>query len=252
MKTLYIIDFSPTGTSFKAAEQIGAFFEGEKIRIDLCEEPKKEIPIGEEALCIFSMPCYGGRIPLTAARRLSCIRGANTAAILCITFGNRAFEDALLELSNCVTDRGFQVVAGCGISAEHNIMHIFGQGRPDKADLEELKQFAAQVQSKLQKGDRSRPEFPGSHPYKERHGGSLPIWTEEKTCVNCGICARKCPVNAISADGRTTDRKTCIGCMRCVKLCPNQSRHVSLDYLDALIERLRPACEGRKENQFFL
>ena len=87
----------------------------------------KTIEIEGDSICIFSVPCYGGRIPRTAAERLLKIRGNQTPAIVCVTFGNRAFEDALLELADIVQMQGFSVFAGCGAATEHNIMGIFGR-----------------------------------------------------------------------------------------------------------------------------
>lgn len=252
MNKLHIISFSPTGTSLGVAEQIADAFEMEKAVVDLCKEKDGEIQIGEEAVCVFSGPCYGGRIPQTMAGRLSRIHGGKTPAIVCVTFGNRAFEDALLELADRVEANGFQVIAGCAVSAEHNIMRVFGQGRPDTADREEIRGFSAEAVQKLKEGRTDRPDLPGSRPYKERHGGNAPILVDENTCVSCGLCARECPVKAISPNGRRVDGTVCVNCMRCIKICPKKSRSLPKEYVDALVQRLRPACEGRKANEFYL
>lgn len=252
MNQLNTISFSPTGTSRRVAEGIAEAFSNEKTVVDLCEETAEEIRIEKENICIFSAPCYGGRIPQTAAERLSHIYGEQTPAIVCITFGNRAFEDALLELADSVERNGFRVIAGCAVSAEHNIMHVFGQGRPDSLDWKEIRRFSNAAAEKIKAGETGRPLLPGSHPYKERHAGKPPILVNEKTCVGCGLCAQKCPVKAISPDGRHLKEELCIACMRCIQLCPQNSRSIPQTYIDALIQRLGDACQGRKENEFYL
>lgn len=174
-----MISFSPTGTSRRVAEEIAEVFSNEKTIVDLCEETLGEMQIGKEDICIFSAPCYGGRIPQTAAERLSHIHGEQTPAIVLITFGNRAFEDALLELADSVEKNGFRVIAGCAVSAEHNIMHIFGQGRPDSLDWKEIRRFSNAAVEKINAGETERPLLPGSRPYKEWHGGK-PHFGERK------------------------------------------------------------------------
>ena len=124
MKKVYEIIFSPTGHSKKAAELIaGELISGElrgqKKTVDLClpGDEERETAIEAGSICIFSVPCYGGRVPQTAAERISKRIKApqgkeKVPAIICVTYGNRAFEDALLELADLVEKAGFRVLAG--------------------------------------------------------------------------------------------------------------------------------------------
>lgn len=252
MSSVINISFSPTGSSLKAAEQISEAFDYEKRTIDLCKEITDEVNIGRENVCIFSMPCYGGRIPETAVQRLLHIHGSNTSAVVCVTFGNRAYEDALLELADCVEANGFKVIAGCAVATEHNIMHVFGTGRPDDMDREQIKKFAAAAAKKAAACDLdNRPEIPGQRPYKEKHSKVMPILVGEE-CNNCGLCEHECPVHAISTDGKKTDEKLCINCMRCIDICPNKCRKLPDDIVTSLVSRLKNVCSGRKNNEFFI
>ena len=185
MKKIYNINFSPTGSSMEVAEEIIKAFGCEETVIDLCEEVTEEIHIESDSLCLFSVPCYGGRIPKTAEERLLHIHGENTPAVVCVTFGNRDFEDALLELADLAEANGFSVIAACAAVMEHNIMHVFGKDRPDCSDKEELRKFSSAIIDKLKAGKSDRPIISGNRPYKERHSSPMPILVNETSCTHC-------------------------------------------------------------------
>lgn len=68
-----------------------------------------------------------------------------------------------------------------------------------------------------------RPSFPGER-------GKLTI--EEDKCIYCGICARKCPSNAITVTKKPDqswqfERFRCILCAACVEACPKKCLHMS-------------------------
>ena len=269
IRKVKLVVFSPTGSSLSVAKMIGEViadgletlegggskrgpggFPAQGELLDLCAGQMGGI--GPHTLCIFSVPCYGGRIPQMAAERLANVRGDGTPAIVCVTFGNRAYEDALVELADIVTENGFHVIAGCAVVTEHNIMHEFGKGRPDAADRAEITGFAQRVLGRIRESKMVHgPSLPGNRPYKNWPGSSLPIVVDESLCTGCGICAKSCPAGAVLTKGWKTDEKLCINCMRCIAECPAKCRFVPEEVLRAMTERLRTACEERKENAFF-
>ncbi|MCA1743522.1 MAG: 4Fe-4S binding protein [Desulfonatronovibrio sp.] len=42
-------------------------------------------------------------------------------------------------------------------------------------------------------------------------------------CTNCGLCQKKCPMNAIDPDPKLTLHQECIVCETCVRVCPEQA-----------------------------
>ena len=81
-------------------------------------------------------------------------------------------------------------------------------------------------------------------------GGRAP--KPDKDCVRCGLCAEKCPVQAINPTDFRTDSKKCISCVRCVKHCRANARKVNGAMVSIAAMAIRKACSTRKENELFL
>ena len=210
----------------------------------------------EHELVIVGVPVYGGRVPETARERLQKIHGKRTPAVLIVTYGNRAYEDALLELSDILKEQGFIPAAAAAVVTEHNIAHIYGAGRPDEKDKKEMTAFAEAVREKLKSTAGSTKllelSIRGKRPY--RPYGTLPLKISvSSACEGCGTCIRKCPVQAISrTDAKVTDESACITCMRCIAVCPKHARRLGTLMTLAIRQKLKKVCTDRKDAEFVL
>lgn len=104
----YTILFSPCGGTRRIAEILEREWkEEQRICIDLCDlQVTKSLPyFKEDDTCIIAMPSYGGRAPQTALQRLRVIQGNHASAILVCSYGNRAYEDTLLEMKERAQER---------------------------------------------------------------------------------------------------------------------------------------------------
>ena len=82
-----------------------------------------------------------------AVQRLTMLTGQGARAILVCVYGNRAYEDTLVELEDAAKQAGFRVIAAVAAVAEHSIARQFATGRPDAQDKKVLAGFAGQIQA---------------------------------------------------------------------------------------------------------
>lgn len=260
MPTCHILYFSPTGGVERAARLVGeAVAETLGMEAVLYELAAPRITWPEFAagdVLLLAAPVYGGRIPALLADQLEALRplteGREIPTIVLVVYGNRAFEDALLELADKATACGLPVMAGISAVAEHSMCRSVAAGRPDAEDAAALRGLGRQAAEHLRTAPVPAPRLPGTRPY--RHWQAMQVTpTASVACTSCGLCASRCPARAIDPERpQTSSRERCILCMRCVKICPAHARALPAPVVALLTEKLGPCLERRDEPALYL
>jgi len=264
VKRVKLVYFSPTGTTQKVLESIAegiAAKDVEHVNLTPSEGAKHKVaPISDE-LVVIGAPVYGGRLPVDAIQRFKLLKASNTLAIIIVVYGNRDFDDALLELKNLAIELGYIPVAGGAFIGEHSFASKdvpIVNGRPDSLDIQKAMDFGVKMKGKiaaLRSPDSQMDlKISGQFPYVA--GGARPMAvspvTREDTCTICVTCAGVCPTAAISINGSVaTEIELCIRCSACIKNCPTGARVWEDSMMETIANWLKENCSTRKEPQIF-
>jgi ferredoxin len=259
-----LIYFSPTKTTKTVIENIAQGIQIDTIaHLDLTSPGSRlrEIVEIHDELVIIGAPVYSGRVPLEAIYRLGRLKAISTPAVIVVVYGNREYEDALLELRNLTGELGFTPVAGGAFIGEHSYSNDatpVAKGRPDSEDLKKARDFGKLIRNKIMRihsiNEMVPLQVPGNFPYRERKTRSniSPV-TLETICTKCKQCSIVCPRAAITVEETIiTNKNLCILCCACVKNCTAGARIVEDPELKQAAERLSKNFAKRKEPEIYL
>lgn len=260
-----LVYFSPTGTTKKVLQGIARGLDPQTVElIDVTPPEARQKPFlaSGDDLLVIGVPVYRGRVPPLVSEWLNSIQAHDTPTVCVVVYGNRAFDDALLELKDIVAKRGCLPVAGGAYIGEHSFSDSgapIAPGRPDEDDLRHAEGFGREIREKLLSmsgaSQVSDLHVPGTFPY----GGSTEVFGADfiaigDFCERCGTCAEVCPVGIIDPeDGSITDYRKCIACCACIKTCPHDARTMkSAGPVKDAQQRLTTNCKEPRTPECFL
>lgn len=245
LEKIWAVYFSGTGTTRRTVERIAG---GIASRLNLPAESvdfsrpavrQETLGFGEKDLVVFGTPVYAGRVPNVLLPFLQeRVVGGGALAVPVVLFGNRNYDDALIELRNILAADGMHPIAAGAFVGEHSFSRVLGADRPNAEDEALMDEFAARVAALVAGLDAApvksvavRGQEP-LRPYytpRDRAGNPINILkvkpkTDLSRCGGCGLCADLCPMGSIDPADVSAVRGICIKCCACVKGCPTGAK----------------------------
>ena len=266
--------FSPTGGTLQVAKQFAEFL-ADILQVDveyhsytLLKERDEMPTFDANDIIVWATPVYAGRIPnKTLDYVRNALHGDGNLSVALVTFGNRAYDNALAELVGLMEDGGMKPLGAAAMVTRHVFSDTLGASRPNEDDVSALEDFATKVSEKILSSSNdkiSALKVPGeTHPdkyYTPLKTTNVPASflkakpsCDVERCSRCGKCLDVCPMGSIEVeDGVPVFNGICIKCQACRLKCPNEAiSFTDPDYHShiAMIER---NFSSPKQPEFFV
>ena len=247
IKTVWGVYFSATGTTEKVvttlaknmAQSLNADYK--EATFNSLASRKNPMEFTADDLVVLGVPVYAGRVPnLILPYIQGMIHGHDALGVPVVLYGNRNFDDGLMELRNVMQDNGFHIISAAAVVGEHSFSKTLGAGRPDADDMALIATLADKTVEKVNTLTEAPAEavaVEGCDPirpyYTPRDRNGEPIKdflkakpvTDADKCLKCGLCAELCPMGSIDAEDFSNVVGKCIKCCACVKKCPAGAKY---------------------------
>jgi NAD-dependent dihydropyrimidine dehydrogenase PreA subunit/flavodoxin len=252
-----------TGIANRLSENIVGKIEINTIDFTLPEARKQAVSFAKEHIVVVGVPVYAGRVPNVLLKYLKTVAGNGASAVAIVLYGNRNYDDALIELKDILEADGFRVVAAGAFIGEHSFSGTLGENRPDEHDIAVAVDFAGRIYRKLSApGGIPTVAVKGNKPYRDyykprdKNGNPVDIRkVSPKTnsdCIDCKLCADICPMGSIDAEDVSKVTGICIKCCACIKNCPVGAKYFDDENYLRHKKELEMEFKERREPEFFV
>jgi ferredoxin len=219
---MIIYYFSGTGNCLKAARDIAAKCGG---AIKAIREP---ITAEHTDAAGFVFPCYFGGLPNIVERFIRESEFSADYFFVVSSYGAMA-GNSIYSAYALLKAKGLKLDYGAGFRAYPNYVAMYPMFRnPRTTTRNQDKKVAAIAEDILARKQNKSPKQ--STLMARLGGGGKSLsgmdadFSVSDACVNCGLCAKLCPVGNIEiADSKPKFLHRCEQCMACIQWCPKRA-----------------------------
>jgi ferredoxin len=213
--------FSGTGNSLKAARDIA-----EKCGGSIASMRMPAAPTESGGAVGFVFPVYYGGLPNAVRQfiRQSDFTGLYFFAVA--TYGAMS-GGAINDVDALIRDKGLRLDYGAGVRAYPNYIAAYPMFRNAQRTAAKQDKKIAGIAGEISRETRNinkKPDFTRKTDAANILASKDCCFTVSDDCVNCGMCAKICPVGNIElAYGKPAFRHGCEQCMACIQWCPQRA-----------------------------
>lgn len=277
MKKVYAIYFSPCGNTKNIVRKMAMQAANtlqipvEEIDFTLPKARQNTYEIEGDSLVFFGTPVYAGRVPNKIMPFIrDSFRGNGALAVAVVSFGNRSFDNALIEQKLLLAHGGFRPIGAAAVVAQHSFTDQLATGRPDAQDEKDITHFTDRILQKaaeIERGEKQNKfpelEVPGENPpvtYYRPLGTDLKPanflkakpFTDKNLCIHCNKCIRACPMGSIDPGDPALVNGICIKCHACIHICPVQAKSIPDEALQSHIAMIATNYQRKAESVYIL
>lgn len=225
---------------------------------------RKVLRFKEDEFVIIGSPTYAGKLPNKILPDFQTkLLGNNTFAVALVTYGNRAYDNSLAELTDTLNGNGFTVVGAAAFVCRHAFTDKLAYGRPDEKDLMQGRDFCRHIAEHIMYEDLSAltlkvPGDPAAPYYVPKGIDGQPAKflkakpkTDPDKCTMCGECVHLCPMESIDSEDPSNVIGICIKCQACIRGCKQDAKYFDDQAYLSHIAMLEANYQQPKENEFF-
>ena len=266
--------FSPTGGTLQVAKHFAEFLadilqaDVEYHSYTLLKEREEMPTFDANDIIVWATPVYAGRIPnKTLDYVRNSLKGDGNMSVALVTFGNRAYDNALAELVGLMEDGDMYPMGAAAMVTRHVFSDTLGASRPNNDDIAALEDFANRVAEKIQSFSNEKIpvlKVPGeAHPdkyYTPLKSTNAPASflkakpsCDSERCTRCGKCLELCPMGSIELNGGIpVFSGICIKCQACRLGCPSEAIAFTDPDYHSHIAMIEQTFASPKQPEFFI